>query len=393
MKRGNYFSKVVLKDVSVFYGGGIVMKDLAIIGASYLQLPLIKKAKEMGYITHVFAWAANDVGEYEADFFYPISIIEKELILEKCLEIGICGICSIASDLAIITVNYVANAMGLNANSMEATVKSTNKHFMRETFMVNGDPSPRSILVDGTTKLATLNLCYPVIVKPVDRSGSRGIYKLDNSVGLEAAVKAAIRESFDKKALIEEFVDGQEYSVEYISYKGHHYFLAMTLKYTTGAPHFIEVGHLEPAPVKDELLKRVKIVVEHALDSLGLTEGASHSELKITYDGSIKIIEIGGRMAGDCIGSHLVHYSTGIDFVKAVIQVACGEKPDLLPDREKESVEVRFIFTEEDKQEFERIRKEQPGMLIDVVDKNFDLIGKTTDSSNRAGCYIVRIAH
>ena len=57
------------------------MKNLAIVGASYLQLPLIEKAKEMGYITHVFAWAANDVGEKAADHFYPISVIEKEEIL------------------------------------------------------------------------------------------------------------------------------------------------------------------------------------------------------------------------------------------------------------------------------------------------------------------------
>ena len=69
-----------------------MQKNLAIIGASYLQLPLIQKAKEMGYTTHVFAWLANDVGEKEADYFYPISIIEKEQILEKCREIGICGI-------------------------------------------------------------------------------------------------------------------------------------------------------------------------------------------------------------------------------------------------------------------------------------------------------------
>ena len=84
------------------------MNNLAIIGASYLQLPLIQKAKEMGYVTHVFAWTANDVGEKEADYFYPISIVEKDEILEQCRAIGVAGICSIASDLAAVTVNYVA---------------------------------------------------------------------------------------------------------------------------------------------------------------------------------------------------------------------------------------------------------------------------------------------
>ena len=96
-------------------------KNLAIIGASYLQLPLIEKAKALGYTTHVFAWAANDVGEAAADHFYPVSIVEKDEILSLCRKIGICGICSIASDLAMLTVNYVAEKLGLPGNSMEAT--------------------------------------------------------------------------------------------------------------------------------------------------------------------------------------------------------------------------------------------------------------------------------
>ena len=163
------------------------------------------------------------------------------------------------------------------------------------------------------------------------------------------------------------------------------------MKYTTGAPHFIETGHLEPAPVDDETLGNVKAVVEHALDTLEIKEGASHSELKIDKNGNIKIIEIGGRMGGDCIGSDLVHYSTGIDFVKAVIDVACGKEPNLNPDREPQPARVVFIFSEEDRKEFERIKNDEPDMILRIVDdKHFDLIGKTTDSSNRAGCYILK---
>lgn len=366
------------------------MKDLAIIGASYLQLPLIKKAKEMGYTTHVFAWAANDVGEKEADFFYPISIVDKDEILNKCKEIGICGICSIASDLAAITVNYVANSLGLTANSMECTNRSTNKHLMRKAFEQNGDPSPRSFLVDESSDLSILDISYPAIVKPTDRSGSRGIYKINSYEELKPAIGNALQEGFEKKALVEEFAEGQEYSVEYISHKGKHHFLALTLKYTTGAPHFIETGHLEPAPVSSETLDKVKMVVEHALNSLKITEGASHSEIKIADDGTIRIIEIGGRMGGDCIGSDLVHYSTGIDFVKAVIQVACGEEPDLKPDIEPQPAKVVFIFSDEDKNTYEEIKKNHPESILRIVDEHFELIGKTTDSSNRAGCYILK---
>lgn len=363
-------------------------KHLAIIGASYLQLPLIEKAKDMGYTTHVFAWAAGDVGEEAADFFYPVSIVEKEEILDKCRQIGICGICSIASDLAMVTVNYVAENLGLCGNTVAATEKSTNKHLMRKAFEAAGDPSPKSILVDESTDLASLDLCYPVIVKPTDRSGSRGIFKVEEFAMLSAAVKAAMDQGFEKKALIEEFARGQEYSVEFISYQGQHHFLAMTHKYTTGAPSFIETGHLQPAPVDEKTLERVKQVVTHALDTLELKNGASHSELKIAEDGTIRIIEIGGRMGGDCIGSDMVRYSTGYDFVKMVIQVACGEAPDFTRVQQPHPVAIRFIFTQEDLEEFQRLNREEPQRILKVVDMHPENIGKITDSSNRAGCYL-----
>lgn len=366
-------------------------KNLAIIGASYLQLPLIKKAHEMGYITHVFAWAANDVGESEADFFYPISIVEKEKILKKCSEINICGICSIASDLAAVTVNYIADKLGLIGNSMESTYMSTNKHIMRNRFENCGDPSPKSYLVDENSDLKQLNLEYPIIVKPTDRSGSRGIFKLESEEKLEESVKFSIKESFEKKALIEEFVEGQEYSVEYISYKGKHHFLALTYKYTTGAPYFIETGHIQPAPVSNEILKKIKSTVEHALDTLNIENSASHSEIKIDDNGRIKIIEIGGRMGGDCIGSDLVYYSTGIDFVKAVIQVACDEEPDLMPSREPIKVKSIFIFDSAEYDEYLVLKQEHPESIIREVFINKDLLNKATNSSDRAGCYIVRI--
>lgn len=363
-------------------------KNIAIIGASYFQLPLIKKAKEMEYITHVFAWSANDVGETEADVFYPISIVEKEEILKVCRELNICGICSIASDLAMITVNYIADKMGLVGNSMTSTMKSTNKHLMRIAFEENGDPSPKSILVDKIINLSQLELKYPIIVKPTDRSGSRGIYKLETFEGLEKAVQAAVLEGFEKKVLIEEFVEGQEYSVEYISYHGQHYFLALTLKYTTGAPHFIETGHLEPAPVDKNTLEKVKMIVAHALDTLEIENGASHAEIKIDDDGNIKIIEIGARMGGDCIGSDLVLYSTGYDFLKMVIQVACGEKPDFTKVCDPIAVESVFIFSNEDLKIFKELKENNPSELLRVADLHLEFIDRITDSSNRAGCYI-----
>lgn len=365
------------------------MQRLAIIGASYLQEPLIQKAKGMGLETHVFAWAAGDVGEKSADFFYPVSIVEKEKILSVCKDIRIDGICSIASDLAMTTVNYIANELNLTGNSLEATAKSTNKHFMRLAFEERGDPSPRSILVDETTDLSALRLEYPVIVKPTDRSGSRGIFKLEDGKDLAAAVSSALAQGFEKKVLIEEYARGQEYSVEYISFKGEHSFLALTQKYTTGSPHFIETGHLQPAPVDQTVLCGIQNVVTHALDTLGIENGASHSELKVDSRGNIRLIEIGARMGGDFIGSNLVEMSTGIDFLRAVIQIALGKAPDLQPLHAPRASAVRFILSERDLDALQRLKKEDPEYLVqeNVEDASG---GQVTDSSNRLGWFLMR---
>ena len=365
---------------------GKIVNKIAIIGASYLQEPLIQKAKARGLETHVFAWAANDVGEKSADYFYPISIIEKDQILEKCREINIDGICTIASDLAVITVNYVAEKMGLIGNTMECVKVSTNKYFMRKCFEEHGDPSPKSTLVKSITDLDNINLKYPVIVKPVDRSGSRGIIELQDRSGLEDAIENAKVQGFEKYALVEEFATGQEYSVEYISWRGKHQFLALTKKYTTGSPDFIETGHLEPAPVDEETLLRVENVVSHALTSLGIQYGASHSELKISEDGEIKLIEIGGRMGGDNIGASLVELSTGYDFLGAVLDVALGIEP-VYEKTKKSCAGIRFVFSKEDIEILKNIKKNNPEILVEEDIHN--ITGeKITDSSSRFGYFM-----
>lgn len=299
-------------------------KKLAIIGASYLQLPLVLRAKEMGIETICFAWEEGAVCKDVCDRFFPISIIDKEAILQKCQEISIDGITTIASDTAVVTVNYVASRMGLIANPDNYSEMTTNKYRMRQCFMENGVPSPKFALVDAIQPSQVSGFTYPLIVKPTDRSGSRGVEKVLVPANLEEAILRAQKESFEHKAIVEEFVSGREISVESISYQGEHHILQITDKVTTGAPYFVELEHHQPSSLPDEIKRRVKEIVEHALVALHIQYGASHSELKITEDGDIRVIEIGARMGGDFIGSHLVRLSTGYDFLKGVIDVALG---------------------------------------------------------------------
>lgn len=307
------------------------MKTLAIIGASYLQRPLVEKAKAMGLRTICFAWEEGAVCKELVDVFYPISIIEKEQILTICRNEHIDGICTIASDVAAPTVAYVAEQMGLVGNSYETALRASNKLLMRQALTESGIPCPQFLCVQGLDhiekRLDVIQHAFrlPLIVKPSDRSGSLGVSKVENWKELYDTIVHAMDLSFKNEVMVEEFIDGDEISVEYISYDSVHYPLQITDKVTTGAPHFVELEHHQPSLLPQNICDKVHEITQIALSALGVTNGASHSEYRITQDGRVYVMEIGARMGGDFIGSDLVKLSTGYDFVKGVIEVALGK--------------------------------------------------------------------
>ena len=305
------------------------MKKLAIIGAAYYQRPLYLKAKEMGLYVLGFAWKDGAVCAELADEYYDISVTEKEQILKICEEKHIDGVCTIASDVAAPTVAYVAEQMGLVGNSYECALRANNKFLMRQAFAAADVPCPMfKCLTRGVNELTSegvKEMGLPLIVKPSDRSGSLGVTKVEKEEELIPAIKAAQEFSFKHEAMVEQFIEGREISVEFISYQGAHYPLQITDKVTTEAPHFVELAHHQPADLTREQYAEIYDLTKRALTALGVTNGASHSEYRITKEGKIYVMEIGARMGGDFIGAAMVQLSTGYDFVKGVIEVALGE--------------------------------------------------------------------
>ena len=363
-------------------------KKIAIIGATEFQNPLIIKAKRMGYETYVYAWENNDVGEKTADHFIPISVIEKEEIYKDCIKNGINTAVSIGSDVTILTANYLQRKFGKPTNPEITDQIGTNKYKMRKAFMKSGVLCPKFILcskVPDKSKLKAFK--FPIIVKPVDRSGSRGIYKVNDYKQIKEVFTESRKQSFSKKVIIEEYIDGNEYSAECISFNGIHKLLAVTKKYTTGSPHFIETGHDEPSGINKKLINKIEQEVYKALTALHIENGASHTEFKLDDDGVFHIIEIGPRMGGDCIGSDLVRLSTGYDFMKMVIDIADGNKPDLKKKKHYDKAFVRFIFTENDLKNKMRITKNDNYKIIRSCIKK-QLSDTVTNSTDRHGYYL-----
>lgn len=165
--------------------------------------------------------------------------------------------------------------------------------------------------------------------------------------------------------------------------------LAVTKKYTTGYPHFIETGHMEPPELSEIEMNRVKEFIPKALTALEIENGASHSEFKLDADGNVRIIEIGSRMGGDCIGSHLVYLSSGYDFVRMVIETALGQEPELTPAHEPMCAGIRFVFTKKDLDVLEEIKSKSPELLQMVSEMEPVGEHQVVDSGSRFGYYIL----
>ena len=277
----------------------------------------------MGLETHCFAWESGAVCKDVADAFYPISIRDKESILEICPRIRINGILTIASDLAVETVNYVADKMHLTANPYPYTNLVTNKIAMRDKLKSSNASSPFYYSLNQQNTDFD-KVTFPVVVKPADRSGSLGVEKVSDVISLKNAIQKAQEASFAKEVIVEQYIEGREVSVEAISWHGQHYILAITDKVTTDN-YFVEIAHHKPSMLNAKIVNAIKTLTRKALDVLHVENGASHTEIKITPQGSLYIIEVGARMGGDFIGSHLVELSTGYDFLQGVIDVALGK--------------------------------------------------------------------
>lgn len=297
---------------------------LAVIGANKPLVPFYRQAKKLGCKIYGFAWEKGAVCKDYCEKFYPISFTEKDKILKICKKEKIDGITSFSLESALPTVVYVAQNMGLVSNTEECMSLTKDKFTMRERLKECKVPIPRYKHISELKDLDGLGQEYPMIVKPSDSGGSKGVTLVHNDKELKDAFNRAVQFSSSRTVMIEEYVDGREFSVEYISHNGKHYFLQITDKVTSGPPYFIELQHHQPADLTTEQESSIKAVVEATLDALKITDSPSHTELKMKNNGEIRIIELGARMGGDYITSDLVRLSTGYDFVKGNIELVTG---------------------------------------------------------------------
>ena len=310
------------------------MKKIMILGASILQLPAIEKGIEMGLEV-----IAVDMNPEAIGFKVPgvvkevISTIDTPAILEAAKRHQVNGIMTLASDMPMRSVAVVSHEMGLVGISEDTALKATNKAFMRDALKSDDVPIPMYFRVDGKSEFYNAvkeirKYGYKCIVKPADNSGSRGVDLLFDDSDLDKAYDYVLKYSRSGEIVVEEFMEGPEVSVETLAYNGDIHVIQITDKLTTGAPYFVEMGHSQPSQLSEEIQEQIKAVAIAANKAIGIKNGPSHTEIKVTKDGP-KIVELGARLGGDCITTHLVPLSTGVNMVENSIKIALGEKPNL----------------------------------------------------------------
>lgn len=374
-----------------------MMKKIMVLAAGLLQIDVIEKAKSMGYYVLAVDGNPKAPGFNVADKAICADIVNEETMLKIARDEHVDGVIHPCSEVSMAVMGRINDELGLSGISREQAICATNKHLMRKAFEKGNAPSPKSILAqdaeDAWSRLQS-EFDTDAILKPSRNSGSRGIAKVSRNMDKGDFIRAydeALSESRDHSVLIEQFIEGPEFSIEMIVWQGEIHVLTVTDKKTTGAPHFVELGHNQPSCFSATDVETLKAAAVAGVRALGVNNCACHAEVKL-MNGKAYLMEVGARLGGDFISTELTHLSTGIDMVAAAIDVALGVEPDLSAKEEPKGVCIRYFCPKPGKLvsiSNTEVLNNPHVYLWEIYPKEGDVIPAVTSSLCRSGHVIV----
>ena len=307
-------------------------KHLMIIGGGVFQVPVIKIAKSMGLKVVVTDYNPESEGMLLAD--YPIEVSTRNINLtvntakQFHMSCPLDGVMTVGTD-ASQTVAAVADALSLPGIPFEVAERATDKIKMRQVLQEKGVPVPQFrpvwTLDEGREALNSMEL--PLVIKPCDNMGARGVRKIERPDDLILAFREAKEASISGKLVIEEFMEGPELSLDALIYKEDIHITGVADRIIERSPYFVEVGHTLPSNLPEQQIEQTIEVFKQAIRALGIDTGAAKGDIKFTSDGP-KIVEIAARLSGGWMSAYTYPLSSGVNLYKAAIQVALGESPD-----------------------------------------------------------------
>ncbi|MFB1635856.1 ATP-grasp domain-containing protein [Campylobacter jejuni] len=367
-------------------------KHFFIIGGGDLQADLVLHAKK-DFITHVFDYNENCFCKDLADYFHPISIADKEKILELAIKFNIVGIATAATELGNLTVCYIGEKLNLGTNSYECAKNTTDKSLMKKVFERNNINHAKYFILKDEKDLEQI-ANFPVVVKPSDRSAGRGVVKVFDKENLKKYFYKAKDFSYNKIVLAEEVLKGRQFSVETISSHGKHQIIAITEEYLREgefANDFLETQQLIPARINHFEKQLIESEIIRVLNAFKINFGASHIEIKL-HNNIVKIIEIASRMGG--WRDVLAYHSYGIDYLQLLIQSSLKQELKKVNTKAKNFCLVKMIFTKEDYEFYKKLKTLKPQMIVKERiyvknDENFSYSSSLMDSK---GYYYLKIS-
>lgn len=305
------------------------MKKLLMLGGGFLQYFVIRKAKEMGYFVYCLDADPNAMGFQIADEYAVINIIDQESCLAFAKQHNVDGVLTAATDFSVLTMSYIAQEMNLPGINYASAKMIKNKAQVRKClYEAKADDTGYSYEIDSLESIPKIlpKIKFPVMMKPVDGSGSRGASKVERAEDFTKAAEFAMNGSITHRAVAEPFIDGKEYGVESFVDNGEIHVLAVMQKDMTKPPFYAELGHAIPSGLDEELESKVKECVRRALLALNVNHGSVNMDLLITKEGNVHIVDIGARMGGNLIGSHIIPIGTGIDYMGNMIRAAVDDE-------------------------------------------------------------------
>ena len=321
-------------------------KSILIFGLGFLQKSLIARCKVKGLYTIGIDPCEDAVCKDDVDIFEVVGGQDYEKTLEVAKRYDVAGVITTATDKPLVMMARVAEALHLPFYSVKTAQWSTDKYQMKQRFMLGGVPFAKGKLAKTIDDVS--DFVFPVIVKPRDNSGSRGVKLCCDKQELQECINEALEFSHLDTVLVEEFIEGQEYSIESIHFDGKSKVIQFTEKKTTDFPYNVELGHMQPARLSDEMKDEIREIIEKIAKALNFNNCGSHTELKIGSRG-ITVIETSPRFGGDFITSTLVPLSTGLNIDDLLIEISIGNKlsdKDLQPVKNRCSGVVFFNLPE-----------------------------------------------
>lgn len=306
------------------------MKRILMLGGSTSQICAIKKAQEMGHHVIICDYLPDNPGQYVADEFYNISTTDKEAVFELAKGLNLDAVVCYASDPAAPTAAYVCEKLGFPTNPYESVMILSNKDTFRK-FLKDHNfcvPYTEDYTDLDSMKRNAHNFHFPVMVKPVDCSGSKGINKIYSASEYDYAFSDAMRYSRCKKLVVEEFIEKEGYQVsgDGFSVNGKLVFRCFGNEFysNNGIKEYVPLGECWPSVLPNKTQAKIHNELQRLITELGMKTGAYNIEVILDKNENVYILELGARNGGSLI-PQITQYATGIDMVEYTIKAALGE--------------------------------------------------------------------